>query len=101
MLKDFFENYNLHFFMVFFAFVFIRWAIVYFNAVQYEPYKYDKKMNYFTSVLIPVVDEPLDLFKDVLLNIAKQSPSEIIVVINGPKNEKLEFCCYQLQYKLE
>jgi hyaluronan synthase len=57
-------------------------------------------MDFFTSVLIPVVDEPLDLFKNVLLNIARQSPSEIIVVINGPKNEPLEDCCFDIQRKL-
>ena len=100
MLQDFFENANLHFFMVFFLFIFIRWGIVYVHAIRYKPYKYSGKMNFFTSVLIPVVDEPLDLFENVLSNIAHQNPSEIIVVINGPKNEKLEECCFNFQKKL-
>lgn len=101
MLKDFFENSNLHFFMVFFIFVFIRWGVVYFNAIRYKPYKYDGKIDYFTSVIIPVVDEPLDLFTNVLTNIAKQNPSEIIVVINGPKNKKLEECCLAFRQYLK
>ena len=43
-----------------------------------------------TSVLIPVVDEPVDLFRDVLRRIADQRPAETIVVINGPRNTALE-----------
>ena len=40
---------------------------VFFHAIRYKPYDYeDKEINYFTSVLLPVVDEPLDLFYSVL-----------------------------------
>ena len=46
-----------------------------------------------TSVVIPVVDEPLDLFRDVLARIIDQRPDEIIVVINGARNLGLEEVC--------
>ena len=94
MVEDYIKTHNLHLFMFFFAFIFIRWGIVFFHAIRYKPYDYeDKEINYFTSVLLPVVDEPLDLFYSVLMKIARQNPSEIIVVINGPKNEGLENLC--------
>jgi hyaluronan synthase len=46
-----------------------------------------------TSVIIPVVDEPEELFRDVLRRIVEQRPTEIIVVINGPRNERMEKIC--------
>lgn len=101
MLQDFIENHNLHYFMIFFLFIFIRWGVVYFHAIKYKPYEYDGDRKFFTSVLIPVVDEPLDLFKQVLERIAKQCPGEIIVVINGPKNEALEKCCEEFNEEKE
>jgi hyaluronan synthase len=48
------------------------------------------------SVVIPVVDEPLDLFRDVLERIARQKPDEVIVVINGPRNEPMEELCEEI-----
>ncbi|MCG2802084.1 MAG: glycosyltransferase, partial [Cellulomonas sp.] len=46
-----------------------------------------------TSVVIPVVDEPEDLFRDVLTRIVAQGPTETIVVINGKPNPALEAIC--------
>ena len=43
--------------------------------------------------MIPVVDEPLDLFHDVLARIVEQRPDQIVVVINGPRNPALEEVC--------
>lgn len=101
MLIDFIKNHNLHYFMIFFAFIFVRWAIVYFNAIKYKPYEYNGKKTFNTSVIIPVVDEPLDLFTQVLERISKQMPSEIIVVINGPVNKGLENCCSKFNKKIK
>lgn len=97
MLKDLIDNSNLHWFFVFFVFILIRWAIVFFNSLRYKNYKYHGKKKFFTSVIIPVVDEPIDVFSNVLLRIAKQRPNEMIIVINGPKNKKLENVCARLK----
>ena len=43
--------------------------------------------------MIPVVDEPIELFRDVLSRIVRQSPTEVLVVINGPRNDELEGVC--------
>lgn len=102
MVLDFFKTYNLHFFMIFFIFIFVRWGIVFFNAIRYKPYKYDNdKLNFISSVIIPVVDEPLDLFETVLTKISEQKPSEIIVVLNGPENKNIKNLCYNFNTTLK
>lgn len=82
---------QLYLFSLAAALVWISWAIKVLVSRRYEPYVED----YFggTSVIIPVVDEPVDLFRDVLHRIVMQNPSEIIVVINGKRNEVLEDVC--------
>lgn len=82
--------------MLFFVFILVRWGVVFFNAIRYKPYKYEGTPDFFSSVIIPVVDEPIDLFTKVLINISKQRPSEIIVVLNGPENEGLRQACENL-----
>lgn len=52
-----------------------------------EPYRVS------TSVVVPVVDEPLELFRDVIGRMVEQSPGEIIVVINGAPNPGLVTVC--------
>lgn len=94
MCRDFLENSNIHFFVLFFIFIFIRWVIIWSKAIKYSIYQCkDSDVNLFTSVIIPVVDEPVDLFKEVLTRISVQRPSEILVVINGPRNQDLEELC--------
>lgn len=44
-------------------------------------------------MVIPVVDEPVELFRDVLARIVQQRPTEVLVVINGPRNPDLEAVC--------
>ncbi|WP_167045676.1 glycosyltransferase [Salinibacterium sp. ZJ454] len=46
-----------------------------------------------TSVVVPVVDEPLELFRDVIGRMVEQRPDEIIVVINGAENPALVEVC--------
>jgi hyaluronan synthase len=46
-----------------------------------------------TAVIVPVVDEPVDLFDAVLKRITAQAPTEVMVVINGPRNTVLEDVC--------
>jgi len=83
--------------MLFFAFIFVRWGVVFFHAIRYKPYRFPKeKLNFFTSVVIPIVDESPELFRRVLINIARQRPSEILVVLNGPKNPGIQKLCRDL-----
>lgn len=82
---------QLYLFSLAAALVWISWLIKVVLSRRYEPWTED----YFggTSVIVPVVDEPVDLFRDVLRRIVDQHPSEIIVVINGKRNEILEDIC--------
>lgn len=44
-------------------------------------------------MIVPVVDEPPDLFREVLGRTVEQGPDEVVVVINGARNEVLEQIC--------
>lgn len=45
------------------------------------------------AVVIPVVDEDPEMFSEVLQRIQEQNPQEVVVVINGPRNLRLEQVC--------
>lgn len=95
-LGEFLHSGVLHYFLLFFIFVWLKWLIVKYFARQYVPF--EKRHSATTSVIIPVVDEPVDLFTEVLRRITRQKPTEIIVIINGPRNKSLEAVCKRYKY---
>ena len=98
MTYEFFKTGRLHWYMLFILFILIRWFIVRIHADRYKPY-YCEKTDLFSSIIIPVVDEPIDIFSQVLTRIADQKPNEIIVIINGPENKTLNDACRALRKK--
>lgn len=96
MCMDFFKTGRLHWYMIFITFILIRWLTIRLFADRYKPYTCQNK-PFFTSIIIPVVDEPIDIFTRVLTTIADQNPNELIIVINGPKNEGLDKACQDLR----
>ena len=90
---DFLRTQHIHYFLLFFALVWLRWFLVNTLALFYKPHT--KKHKASTSVIIPVVDEPIEVFKQVLDSITSQKPDQIIVVINGPRNIVLQNACKQ------
>lgn len=100
MLIDCINNNTFHWYVFFVSVIFLRWLIISFNSFRYKPYICDNK-DFYTSVIIPVVDEPLDLFKDVLTRIYEQYPNEIIVVINGPENVRLLNMCKKFRQSIK
>ena len=96
MCIDFVHTGRLHWYMIFISFILIRWLIVRLFADRYKPYKCANK-DLFTSIIIPVVDEPIDIFSQVLTRIADQKPDEIIIIINGPENKVLHNACRDLR----
>jgi hyaluronan synthase len=81
-------------FYSFAAFMTLVWALWVVRLVLLRRYQPWHRPYYGTaSVVIPVVDEPEDLFRDVLTRITEQAPHEIIVVINGRRNPQLERIC--------
>ncbi|MBR3202178.1 MAG: glycosyltransferase [Solobacterium sp.] len=100
MVIEYFENGTVHWYMFFILFILIRWIIVQFFALQYRPYRCENK-DLFSTVIVPVVDEPLDLFNDVLIRIADQNPNEVIIVVNGPPNPRLVNACKDLRRHLK
>lgn len=82
---------ELFLFAIFMAVVWLLWLLRVVLSRQYRPWTDDYTTS--TSVIIPIVDEPEHLFREVLSRIVEQRPTEIIVVINGPRNEVLEKIC--------
>ena len=75
-------------FPIYATLVWINWGIRAGVSRRYRPWTETHDIT--ATVIVPVVDEPVDLFFDVLQRIQKQSPHEAIVVINGPRNTDLE-----------
>lgn len=90
-LRDLLVHHRLHLFLVYMALIWIVWAWKAGLSRRYRPFTADCDAT--TAVIIPVVDEPEDLFRDVLRRITDQNPDEIVVVINGPANPRLEAVC--------
>jgi hyaluronan synthase len=93
-LREWWSHGVVYPFALFMTLIWVLWVIKIVLARRYKPWK--RRYETTTSVIIPVVDEPVDLFHDVLSRILKQSPTEIIVVINGPENPALEEVCDSL-----
>ncbi len=79
---------ELYLFAVFSTLIWLLWLVKVLVSRRYRPVTTDYEVT--TSVVIPVVDEPQELFRDVLRRIVEQRPGEVIVVINGARNEVLE-----------
>jgi hyaluronan synthase len=90
-LRDTVMHHRLHLFAVYMFLVWGVWAYKVLLSRRYETFRVPHVTT--SSVIIPVVDEPEDLFRDVLRRIVRQEPTEIHVVINGPRNERLEQIC--------
>lgn len=93
-LKDFLEHGRLHYFMLFYLFVWVVWTLKAAFALRYRPYT--KPYSDTTSVIVPVVDEKPEDFRRVLQSIKDNGPTEVLVVINGARNKKLEAVCDQM-----
>lgn len=90
-LRETLHGGRLYVFTVLVALTWALWMIKAWLSRRYRPWTapYDTT----ASVVIPVVDEPVGLFHEVLDLITEQRPHQVIVVINGPRNEKLERVC--------
>lgn len=82
---------QLYLFAFYSALIWFLWLLKVIISSRYRPYTEEFAVS--TSVVVPVVDEPLDLFRDVLGRMVEQRPGEIIVVINGAENPDLVGVC--------
>jgi hyaluronan synthase len=90
-LRDTVEHHRIYLFTLFTVLTWTVWLWKVRLSNRYAPVEAPYETT--TSVVIPVVDEPEDLFRDVLRRIIEQRPTEIHVVINGPRNPTLERIC--------
>ncbi|MEY2849101.1 MAG: hypothetical protein RI885_1768 [Actinomycetota bacterium] len=82
---------EIYMFAVYSGLIWALWVLKIVLSSRYRPFT--GEFHGTTSVVVPVVDEPLDLFRDVLGRMVEQRPDEIIVVINGAENEALQGVC--------
>jgi cellulose synthase/poly-beta-1,6-N-acetylglucosamine synthase-like glycosyltransferase len=82
---------EIYMFAVYSALIWFLWLLKVALSSRYRPYT--EACDLSTSVVVPVLDEPLDLFRDVIGRMVDQKPGEIIVVINGPPNPGLVTVC--------
>jgi cellulose synthase/poly-beta-1,6-N-acetylglucosamine synthase-like glycosyltransferase len=82
---------QIYMFAVYSALIWALWLLKLIISSRYRPFTGTYVGT--TSVVVPVVDEPLDLFRDVLGRMVEQKPGEIIVVINGAINLPLQEVC--------
>ncbi|MEZ5266789.1 MAG: glycosyltransferase [Acidimicrobiales bacterium] len=94
-LRDSIENHRIYLFTFFTLLTWTVWLWKLLLSNRYRPFTGEHETT--TSVVIPVVDEPEELFRDVLRRITEQRPTEIHVVINGPRNEPLERICDEFE----
>jgi hyaluronan synthase len=85
------DHAELYLFTIFSGLVWALWLLKVGLSRRYRPWTAEHHET--TSVIVPVVDEPLDLFRDVLTRVTEQHPDEVIVVINGARNPDLEAVC--------
>jgi len=90
-LRDSLTHGRVYLFTIFVALVWVVWLRKVQLSRRYRPYTAEHTPT--TSVVIPVVDEPETLFREVLRRITEQEPDEVIVVINGPENPALARIC--------
>jgi cellulose synthase/poly-beta-1,6-N-acetylglucosamine synthase-like glycosyltransferase len=90
-IRDTVDHHRLYLFTVFVSLIWIVWFWKMMLSRRYEPFR--TPCGATASVIIPVVDEPEQLFREVLRRITEQRPLEVIVVINGPENHALEAIC--------
>lgn len=81
-------------FVLYYAFTWIHWLIRVTPSLFYKV-NTNAAPDLKNSIILPVVDEDPEIFSKVLKSIAKENPDEVIVVINGPRNEYLENICKQ------
>jgi hyaluronan synthase len=81
------HGHPLHLFTIFVGTVWILWAVKILVSCRYRPRTAPYRLP--ASVVVPVVDEPLELFRELLRRIGEQAPDETIVVINGPALEEV------------
>ncbi|MCU1551298.1 MAG: glycosyltransferase [Glaciihabitans sp.] len=79
---------QIYLFAVYSAIIWGLWITKVVLSRRYRPFT--GEYHGTTSVVVPVVDEPEDLFRDVLGRMVEQKPGEIIVVINGKPNPTLQ-----------
>lgn len=69
-------------FMVFFLYVWVLWTAKWLLGRRYRPWT-DSPAALTTSVIVPVFNEPEDVFRRALASVSANEPTELIAVVDG------------------
>jgi hyaluronan synthase len=69
-------------FMAFFVYVWLLWAAKTVAASRYRPWR-GSTPSLTTTVIVPVFNEPEEVFRRSLASVAANGPTELIVVVDG------------------
>ncbi len=90
-LRETLHGGRIYVFTILVLITWVMWCVKASLSRRYQPWTAEYET--MASVVVPVVDEPVGLFHEVLDLITEQNPHQVIVVINGPRNLKLERVC--------
>jgi hyaluronan synthase len=93
------QHAHLYLFSIFVLLTWLIWLAKVALSRRYRPWTEPYETT--TSVVIPVVDEPVELFRDVLQRIVDQGPTQTVVIINGRRNPVLEEVCEEFHADIE
>ena len=84
--QDLFQTGTVHLFLVFFAYVWAVWIIKMLLALRYRPFARTDR-EFTSTVILPVYNEPPEIFRTVLDRVKQNNPTELIVVVDGGDEE--------------
>ena len=70
-------------FMGLFVYVWAVWTAKVIVARRYRPFRSDAAVGLTTSVIVPVYNEPLPVFRRALASVRANDPTELIAVVDG------------------
>jgi len=98
-LLSIFELHGVSLYEIFFGYVILNWAVRFAYSKKYKPYSGEFAGT--TAVIVPILDEDEAIFRQAMSSIISSKPNEILVVLNGPRNEVIEGACRDLKVKVD
>jgi len=87
-IVDLVKHGDIHFYLIFFIWVWFVWLVKIIFARRYQEDKFKDEVDISTSIIIPTYNEIPEVFENALKSTVSENPDEIIVVLDGP-NEVL------------
>jgi len=81
---DLIRNGDIHFYLIFFIWVWLVWLVKIIFARRYQEDKFKDEVDISTSIIVPTYNEIPKVFENALKSTVDENPNETIVVLDGP-----------------